>query len=66
MSRQARGSRVGDDLVEAFEEMAAFLRGEVEAETYDLPDDVLTSVPHQEHPPESGLVDEEFERRSTR
>jgi hypothetical protein len=26
----ARGSRVGDDLVEAFEEMAAHLRGEIE------------------------------------
>jgi putative transcriptional regulator len=37
-----KGSRVGDDLVEAFEEMAAFLRGEVEVETYELPDDLLT------------------------
>lgn len=35
-------SRVGDDLVEAFEEMAAHLRGEVEVESYDLPIDVLT------------------------
>jgi len=26
----ARGSRVGDDLVEAFEEMAAHLRGEIQ------------------------------------
>ena len=36
------GSRVGDDLVEAFQEMAAYLRGEIRAESYDLPDDVLT------------------------
>lgn len=35
-------SRVGDDLVEAFEEMAAHLRGEVEVESYDLPMDILT------------------------
>lgn len=36
------GSRVGADLVEAFEEMAAYLRGEVEAESYEAPDDGLT------------------------
>jgi len=35
-------SKVGDDLVEAFEEMAAFLRGEIEVETYAIPSDVLT------------------------
>jgi hypothetical protein len=28
--RAARGSRVGDDLVAAFEQMAAHLRGEIE------------------------------------
>lgn len=38
----SKGSRVGDDLVEAFEEMAAHLRGEVEAESYEVPADVLT------------------------
>lgn len=36
-------SRVGDDLVEAFDEMAAHLRGEVQAEHYDLDDDALTA-----------------------
>src|SRR5688572_19941526 len=36
-------SRVGNDLVEAFEEMAAYLRGEVEVESYELPPDVLTA-----------------------
>lgn len=35
-------SRVGADLVEAFEEMAAHLRGEVEVESYEVPVDVLT------------------------
>lgn len=39
---QAAGSPVGNDLVEAFQEMAAYLRGEVEAESYEVPDDVLT------------------------
>ncbi|MDP3899179.1 MAG: transcriptional regulator [Mesorhizobium sp.] len=35
-------SKVGADLVEAFEEMAAHLRGEIEVESYDVPADVLT------------------------
>lgn len=35
-------SRVGDDLLEAFQEMAAHLRGDVSAESYDIPDDILT------------------------
>jgi hypothetical protein len=34
---RAKGSRVGDDLVEAFEEMAKHLRGEIELEAHDLP-----------------------------
>ena len=38
----AKGSRVGEDLVEAFEEMAAFLRGDVTVESYELADDVMT------------------------
>ena len=36
-------TRVGDDLVEAFGEMAAVLRGEVQVESYDVPDDILTA-----------------------
>lgn len=35
-------SKVGDDLVEAFEEMAAYLRGEIEVDSYEIPEDVLT------------------------
>ena len=35
-------SRVGDDLVEAFEEMAAYMRGEAEVDGYELPADMLT------------------------
>ena len=31
---RARGSRVGDDLVAAFEEMAKHLRGEIELEAH--------------------------------
>jgi putative transcriptional regulator len=42
MSREAKPSRVGNDLVEAFEEMAAYLRGEVDVESYETSDDVLT------------------------
>ena len=37
-----QGSRVGDDLVEAFEQMAAYLRGEIELESYHAPDEELT------------------------
>jgi putative transcriptional regulator len=39
---RARGSRVGDELVEAFEEMARHLRGEIELEGHDLPGGDLT------------------------
>jgi putative transcriptional regulator len=34
---RAKGSRVGNDLVEAFEEMAKHLRGEIELEAYNPP-----------------------------
>ena len=38
----AKGSRVGDDLVEAFEQMAAHLRGEIALETHDAPVGAMT------------------------
>ena len=37
-----KGSRVGDDLVVAFEEMARHLRGEIELEAHDLPGGAMT------------------------
>jgi putative transcriptional regulator len=37
-----KGSRVGDDLVAAFEEMAKHLRGEIELEAHELPSDAIT------------------------
>jgi hypothetical protein len=33
----SEGSRVADDLVEAFEQMAAHLRGEIALEAHDVP-----------------------------
>jgi putative transcriptional regulator len=39
---RAKGSRVGDDLVEAFEEMAKHLSGEIELEGYDPPKNSMT------------------------
>ena len=39
---RAKGSRVGDDLVDAFEEMARHLRGEIELEAHALPGDAMT------------------------
>ena len=41
MIGKTKGSRVGDDLIEAFEEMAAYLRGEADVESYDVPGDML-------------------------
>jgi putative transcriptional regulator len=37
-----KGSRVGDDLVAAFEEMARHLRGEIELEEHDLATGAMT------------------------
>jgi len=39
---RAKGSRVGDDLVGAFEEMARHLRGEIELEAHDLTGGAMT------------------------
>jgi putative transcriptional regulator len=39
---RAKDSRVGDDLVAAFEEMAKHLRGEIELEAHDLPSGAMT------------------------
>ena len=41
-SRAAKGSRVGNDLVAAFEEMAAHLRGEIELEAHEVPGGAMT------------------------
>ena len=41
-ARAAKGSRVGDDLVAAFEEMAAHLRGEIELEAHEVPGGAMT------------------------
>jgi hypothetical protein len=42
---RAKGSRVGDDLVAAFEEMAKHLRGEIEVEAHDLPSGAMKLAP---------------------
>jgi|GEM_PF-1639269 len=41
-ARAAKGTRVGDDLVAAFKEMTAHLRGEIELETRELPGGAMT------------------------
>jgi putative transcriptional regulator len=38
----AKGSRVGDDLVEAFEEMAKHLRGEIQLQAHEPPGSAMT------------------------
>lgn len=37
-----RRTKFGRDLEEAFNELAAYLRGEIEIESYEVPDDLLT------------------------
>ena len=44
MTMPSGGSRVGHELVEAVEEMAAFLRGDAKAKVYELSEDAVTSV----------------------
>ena len=39
-----KGSRVGDDLVEAFEQMARHLRGEIALKAHELPGGVAPTV----------------------
>jgi putative transcriptional regulator len=42
MRKVGKGSRVGNDLVEAFEEMAAYLRGKAKVESYEVQEGGLT------------------------
>lgn len=61
--RARKGSRVGDDLVEAFEEMAAFLRGEVEVESYEAAETTLTPARIKGIRRKVAVSTKEFERR---
>jgi putative transcriptional regulator len=63
MIGKTKGSRVGDDLVEAFEEMAAYLRGEAEVESYDVPGDVLTPARIQAIRRKVAASTKDFERQ---
>lgn len=56
-------SRVGNELLEAFEEMAAHLRGEIEVESYELPADVLTPARIKEIRRKVARSTREFERK---
>jgi putative transcriptional regulator len=57
---RAGGSRVGDELVAAFEEMAKHLRGEIELEAHELPGGALTPT-HKGRPLEGCLSTKELE-----
>lgn len=63
MTGQTKGSRVGDDMVEAFEEMATYLRGETEVESYEVADDILTPARIQSIRRKVASSTREFERR---
>jgi len=58
-----KGSRVGDDLVEAFEQLAAYMRGEIELESYEVPDDVMTPKRIKEIRRKVARSTNEFQRR---
>jgi len=61
--RAGRGSRVGDDLVEAFEEMAAFLRGNAETESYEVDEGSFTPARIKSIRRKVASSTKEFERR---
>ena len=60
---KTKGSRVGADLVEAFEELAAYLRGEIEVESYEVPDNLLTPRRIKEIRRKVARSTREFERQ---
>lgn len=62
-AQQPAGSQVGDDLVEAFQEMAAYLSGEIEVASYEVPDDVLTPERVQTIRRKVAASTKEFERQ---
>ena len=41
-AKTEKRTKFGKDLEEAFLELAAYLRGEIAAESYEVPDDILT------------------------
>lgn len=41
-AKPEKRTKFGKDLEEAFLELAAYLRGEIAAESYEVPDDILT------------------------
>src|SRR5258707_4407510 len=63
VARKSKGSRVGEGLVEAFEEMAAYLRDEIELESYEAASDVLTPKRIQAIRKKVAASTKEFERK---
>jgi putative transcriptional regulator len=60
---KSKGSRVGNDLVEAFEELAAYLRGQIEVESYEVPNNLLTPSRIKEIRRKVARSTKEFERK---
>jgi putative transcriptional regulator len=63
MTSKTNRTRLGRELEEAFTEMAAYLRGEVEVGSYEVPDDVLTPERVQAIRRKVAASTKEFERR---
>jgi putative transcriptional regulator len=64
MKKKKRETRTkfGRDLEEAFKELAAYLRGEIEADSYEVPDDLLTPGRIKEIRRKVARSTKEFER----
>ena len=63
MTRTQKRTRLGRELEEAFTELAAYLRGEAEAESYEVPDDVMTPDRVKAIRRKVAASTKEFERR---
>jgi putative transcriptional regulator len=56
-------TKFGRDLEEAFKELAAYLRGEIEVESYEVPDNLLTPTRIKEIRRKVARSTREFERQ---
>lgn len=63
MKKKEKRTKFGRDLEEAFLELAAYMRGEIEAESYEVRDDFLTPQKIQTIRKKVAASTKEFERK---
>ena len=61
--KHEKRTKFGRDLEEAFRELAAYMRGEIELESYEVPDDVMTPKRIKEIRRKVARSTNEFQRR---